>query len=452
MNKFASSPVTKAFQKQKKAFLPDFKGKVVAGVSGGPDSMALLYLLHRHEVDTVAVHINYRLRGEASDKDQLLVEDISAMWNLECASIRLDPEEAEKKNFQAWARDRRYQIFRDIKREYSADYILTAHHEDDQLETILQKMMRGAGLSAWKGMDLLDGDLFRPLLEVSKKEILQFIQDFHIPFRMDRTNEESTYARNFIRNNWFPELNRLFPGWKSNLLRIPDRANEFSLMADLLLEQTRDSSGGLDRQKFLALPPEIRPVIFQRHTEHSGLDVNLSRNFLEKLDSLDTLQTGKSISLSGNLYLLRDRNSFKINEDQAGDHSLTITLDEEDLGNERDYGFLMIQFAEPPETFFDNQLVLDVQPLQFPLTLRRWKDGDLFRPFGMKGSQLVSDHLTNRKVSSAQKKEAKVLESFDGTICAVIFPPHSGAESLGTISERVRCTPETRKTLIIRKK
>lgn len=107
--------------------------------------MAMLYLLHRFGIDTTAVHCNYQLRGEASDKDQKLVEEICAYWNIECVSMRLDSSEETDGNFQDWARKRRYQAYEDIKKEYNADLILTAHHEDDQLETILQKILRGSG-------------------------------------------------------------------------------------------------------------------------------------------------------------------------------------------------------------------------------------------------------------------------------------------------------------------
>jgi tRNA(Ile)-lysidine synthase len=451
MSKFALSPVTKAFLNQNKIYLPDFSGKVVAGISGGPDSMALMYLLHRRQIETVAVHVNYRLRGEASDRDQELVEQIAATWNLECVSVRLDPDEGDGNNFQAWARDRRYEIFRDLKRECNARYILTAHHEDDQLETILQKIMRGAGLPAWKGMDVLDGDLYRPLLGVSKSEILAFIQEFNIPYRIDRTNEESTYARNFIRNNWFPELNRLFPGWKSNLLRIPDRSDEFLRMADLIFEYTRHEPDGLHRQKFLDLPREIQPVVFQRFAEQSGfLNLQVSRGFLKSTGRLKTLQTGQVLQLSDDVEVIRDRGSFKLIERKTA-LPKTVTLSKEQLEEGQELFHFKIEIAAPPEQFPGNRLYLDVQSLTFPLALRHWKAGDSFQPFGMTGNQLVSDHLANRKISSALKKQAKVLESFDGTICAVIFPHHSGTEQPGTISERVRCSPETKQTVTIRK-
>ncbi|MEX0823570.1 MAG: tRNA lysidine(34) synthetase TilS, partial [Balneolaceae bacterium] len=170
MSKFESSSVVKSFKKHGEILLKK-NNPVVVGVSGGPDSMALLYILYRLAVPTVVVHCNYQLRGRASEADQDLVEQICILWEMECVAVRFDTMGEEGHNFQDWARDERYRIFRDIKKEADADYILTAHHRDDQIETIFQKILRGAGLAAWKGISVCEGDLYRPLLEVSKADI-----------------------------------------------------------------------------------------------------------------------------------------------------------------------------------------------------------------------------------------------------------------------------------------
>ena len=442
--------MTTEFQKQIKAYLPEDLRKIIVGVSGGPDSMALLYLLHRHEIPAIAVHCNYQLRGKASDQDQNLVEDICAHWNIECVSVRLNPEESKGSNFQAWARHRRYQVFRDLKADYKASLIATAHHEDDQIETILQKIMRGAGLSAWKGMDVLDEGLFRPLLNLSRSEIMQFIQEFNVPYRMDRSNEESTYARNFIRNNWFPSLNELFPGWKSNLLKLPDRADEFQIMSKKILNDISEHPLMLKREAFLALDPKIRPVVFQSFIQNSGLKIDLSRGFLEEIDQLERLQSGKIIEVSDKYQIIRDRHLFKL-MDRCTFDITPVRLSKDDI----EYGFsdgsYKFELEPAAASFSEEKLYLDASKIKFPVLLRPWIDGDSIQPFGMEGSQLISDHLTNRKIPSSEKRKAKVLHAFDGTICAVIFPPKFDNTQPGTISELVRCTPETKKMLTIRR-
>lgn len=418
------------------------------GASGGPDSMALLYLLHREGIEAVAVHCNYQLRGENSDRDQQLVEEIAFHWGMESVSLKPDPEGSKSGNFQQWARDERYRIFSELKQEMGASLILTAHHEEDQAETILQKMLRGGGLSSWQGMKVLDKDLFRPLLHCTKSEIMQFVQEQHIPYRIDSSNEESTYARNFIRNNWFPEMNKLFPGWKKNLLRVTERAREFQGLTDIVLSNMKEGKGRLNRTRFLSLNSDLRRVIFHRflETEYRGMD--MSRSFLEQLNRLETLQTGGSVSLTTGVRLVRDRDHFVIDKtrDANDEHYL---ISREELSDGFHAGQIHLSLKPFQQELDEGNLSLDLSRLSFPLTLRRWINGDSFQPFGMKGTQKVSDHLTNRKVPSPKKKEAFVLLSFDGTISAVIFPYSEDGTLTGTISELYRCTSSTSHILTI---
>ncbi len=413
--------------------------------------MALLYLLHRAGIKTTAVHCNYGLRGKASDNDQQLVEEMCGMWGFDCISLRLNFEEDGSGNFQNWARKRRYEIFRDLQGELNTAAVATAHHSDDQVETIIQKLLRGAGMSSWKGMVSFDGWIFRPLLEVSKQEIMQFVQEFKIPYRIDGTNEESTYARNFLRHSWFPELERLFPGWHDNLLRIPDRAMEFEAMTDHILSGLSEHPERMNRSGFLSLNETIRPVILHRFVERSGAGFPPSVSFLEASNNLEILQTGKRLQLSVDLSIMRDRNFFHlVSEKRADAEPFTLALEAAENGREV-HGF---RVAVESFTGYDDPAVLylDSEKIEFPITLRPWQGGDQFTPLGMSGTQLVSDHLTNRKVSSPGKADTLVIESFDGNVCAVIFPHNSAEGRIGTISDSVRCGPETKHVLTIRKK
>lgn len=448
MSKFESSPINQHFKKCKDAYPELNAARVIVGVSGGPDSMSLLYLLNRHSVDTIVVHCNYQLRGKASDQDQSLVEEVCALWGMECVSVRLDSDKSDGGNFQDWARNERYRIFQDIQKEYQADYILTAHHEDDQIETLFQKILRGAGVISWRGMSLLEGVLMRPLLGVSRSEIMSFVQEFNIPYRIDGSNEESTYARNFIRNQWYPELNRLFPGWKLNILQLPDRADEYREMSDMILTQIEDSPGRLNRERFLELNECLKPVILHRFIQLSGYSVDVSRGFLTNLEGLNNLQTGKRIQVAESVFLLRERESFILHQERAATES-AVVIEEHGLDQRRTlFGFNW--FVEEDFSSVDSSLIqLDYGKLLFPLTVRPWKAGDQIQPLGMKGRQNVANLLTNYKVPASLKKNAKVVESFDGTVYAVIFPDRTNSGQFGVISEKVRCDEKTAKTLMI---
>lgn len=450
MSKFESSPVLKAFQSQLKNFQKDSQ-HLLCGVSGGVDSMSLLYILHRLNIQTTVVHCNYGLRGEESDSDQKMVEQVSMMWGMECISTRLDSYEAESDNFQNWARNRRYQIFRDLKSELDADYIVTAHHQDDQIETILQKILRGAGMGSWKGMDVIESDLFRPLLNCSKEMIRSFADEYEIPFREDRSNFTDDYARNFLRNEWVPKLAELFPGWRENLLKVRRRSDEFSLLADELLSQIKRRRDCIDRNKLKEIRPALYPVLILEFIKQNIPDCSVSAGFLEQITRILELETGGIIRINDDYSLIRNRDELLIHQKRV-EKKREIIIDQSDL-NDGEVSTGQLSISLNP---WNNQLELealqfDAECFCWPLTLSEWKDGDSIQPLGMKGSQLISDLLTNSKISSAQKKQAKVIQSFDGILCAVIFPHKDKNGRIGIISDRVKCSASTSQTVTIEK-
>ncbi len=418
-------------------------------MSGGPDSMALLYLLKRAGVKTFVVHCNYGLRGKSSDNDQALVEEMCMLWNIECNTVRLDVKESSEKNFQNWARDRRYEIFFDLKKQFEANYIVTAHHQDDQIETLFQRILRGSGLSSWSGMSVMDGKIFRPLLDVSKTEIMEFVQQFNIPYRIDSTNEESTYARNFLRNNWFPELNNKFPGWRTNVLAISQRAKEFNQLVKLAAEHVVTEEGNLQRDEFLSKPEPVQRALFHYAMKNQDANTHISGKFLENINKLSMLQTGAKLPISGTWNVIRDRDYFVISTSESEKSEKQTVTKNDVCNNGAESKFFSLNKADFSGDFHQNQLSLDIDSITFPITIRQWQNGDTFSPLGMQGSQLVSDHLTNRKIPAVLKKSVKVIESFDGTICAVIFPPNSGIDEIGTVSDVCRCTEKTNESLIL---
>lgn len=449
MSKFELSPIVTEFKKQHSANVKK-ECSLIAGVSGGPDSMALLYLLHRFDANCTVVHCNYGLRGEASDKDQELVEKMSGLWGFDCVSVRLEQDDGSEGNFQQWARNRRYQVFYDLMREVKADYIATAHHKDDQVETILQKILRGSGMSSWKGMSVLEDNLYRPLLNISKKEILSFVQKFNVPFRMDGSNEESTYARNFLRHSWVPQLEKLFPGWDSNILKLPARAEEFKKMVDYILNDVAVEGEALNFKKFSDLDAVLQPVILHSFITKLDPEANISSRFLRNISDLSNLQTGGEVRVTDEITLKRDREFLIL----AGRHRQANSF-ESIVINELDHSFEFAGFSfsrnQKPTNFNPSELSLDLGKLTFPIKIRLWEKGDEIQPLGMKGTQQVADHLTNRKISSIEKKQALVLQSFDGTIHAVIFPHELENSQIGTISEKAKCDDSTETTLCIRK-
>ena len=424
--------------------------RFILAVSGGPDSMALLHVFWKLNVDALVAHINYGKRGDASDKDAELVEQMSYEWGFDCHSVKVDVEEAGNRNFQQWARKIRYEVFRSLADEYDADGIALAHHEDDQVETILQKLFRGAGLESWSAMDIWDGELFRPFLQAGREEIISYCEQRAIPYRIDESNLGTDFARNFLRNEWLDRLEGHFPGWKKNVKRLPGQAETFSDALSWISDRITDEMDRINREQFLSLEPELARALILKKLKEIDPAIELNRDALKEIDKLEQLQTGKSIQLGQSYEVLRDRDHFKIVYERP-DSLKMLELKRDEL-KKKPFSFnnLVFEIGECEEPEFGKALYLDAEKLKWPLTLRNWKPGDSFQPLGMEGHQNVSDHLTNRKVSAAEKKSALVVVSFDETICAVIFPPIENRRPPGTIAESVKRDSTTGQCLIIK--
>ena len=416
----------------------------ILGVSGGPDSMALMYLFYLLNQDALIVHINYGKRGKQSDKDQELVEQMAFAWGFECCSVWLNPKDAGNENFQNWARKKRYQFFEDLKADYRADAIVTAHHKDDQVETILQKILRGSGPVAWKGMEDWDGRLFRPLLPFSKAEILGFCETEAIPYRLDASNEESGFARNFIRNEISEKMDAFFPGWQQNLLALEDHAKAYQesirIVADRILKKNV-----LYVEKFADLPEVLKSAVLKFVLDEFGLNREYTRGELEELAELETLQTGKSREVAS-LVFTRDRDKILIHPNTS-----PLKIDEhiEEVEAEKGWEKHGIRLKQKQDFNTKATLRVDAGTLNYPLHLRNWEAGDVIQPLGMQGHQKISDHLTNRKIPTISREKALVLCESDGTIYAIIYPVETSGGAKGAIAESAKISASTKNILSI---
>lgn len=416
----------------------------VLGVSGGPDSMALMYLFYKLNIRGLVVHVNYAKRGPDSDLDQELVEQLAFEWGFECCSLRLNPREAEGENFQNWARKHRYQFFRDLKTEYEADGIALGHHQDDQIETILLKLFRGSSPAAWQGMQTWDGELFRPLLNFTKKEILDFCKEEAIPYRIDASNESSAFARNLIRNELAEQMDELLPGWKQQVLALPEKGAIFEQSLGFITNQVF-GNGTINLKLFKKLPEQLKPDVLKNIFDRTGLEQAYSKGQLLSFSDIENLQTGKSYEI-GSYLLTRDRDEIHLHQKKHNNsvHD-SITRDEAQNGWENETVSIRITSQEKAAA----PLKLDEASLQWPLILRTWYSGDSFTPLGMKGSQKVSDHLTNRKIPTISREKALVLCGSDGTIYAIIYPLIANNDEWGAISEGAKISPESTTYLTI---
>ncbi len=236
--------------------------KIVLGISGGPDSIFLLEffvkLQKKYNLELIVAHVNYSLRGKDSEKDQELVEKLAQKYCLEM--FVLQPE-LPKKISENSLRDLRYEFMEEVRAENAFDFIAVAHTLDDQVETFLMRIIRGAGMKGLSGMQFKNNFIIRPLLEISKKEILLYLNKSHLTYRTDKTNKQNLFFRNKVRNLLIPFLEKNFnPNLKKT---IANSVNSISEDYDLISEVSKKNyPKDLSVKKLLQLHPALQKRIF----------------------------------------------------------------------------------------------------------------------------------------------------------------------------------------------
>lgn len=246
---------------------------VVVGVSGGRDSMALIYALRHQRADLtlIAAHVNHGLRFDA-DSDAEFVEGMMLRWEIECELF--SPRPPKEGNIEEWGREKRYEFFEKLRKKHKADFIVTAHHQDDDFESMMLHFVRGTRVKGLSGMQDTRGTLVRPLLYTSRAEINAFVATEEIPYRDDPSNEDDSLARNFLRNKVIPVLNHVYPGLAERWQKQKPYWLELQMMlensADLFLTEFLDKKNGLNRAAYKRLPYPVRATAlelwFQRST------------------------------------------------------------------------------------------------------------------------------------------------------------------------------------------
>lgn len=344
--------------------LPNRSEPVVVAVSGGLDSVVLWHMLHEAGYHGVVAHVNYGLRGADSDADEALVRRLAHQWGWEC---RVAHPALPAGNRQDEARKRRYAFFEDVRVETGASAIVLAHHEDDQVETIVLKLLRGARLDACHGMKPKRGFLVRPLLHVPRAELIAYAKTHELPWRDDASNLDRTYLRNQIRLDILPNMDRAL------LLRLG--AISETLAADLDRILAGHTDGALVKDSlFLGVESDVAKVAVCRFARGRG--VRLSDEEATALAGTTRWQTGKKVGP-----FLRERDGWVLATASAPESRGTLWLNAAVLG--------------------DSHVV------------RAWQAGD--RIDGKK----ISDIMTDAKWPSSFRKHAEVVVAGDGRIAAV---------------------------------
>ncbi len=399
--------------------------KVLLAVSGGVDSVILFHLFNESNFDFGVAHCNFQLRGKDSDEDAIFVKNLAKEMQVPFFEIAFDTSgyvEKNKVSIQVAARDLRYDWLEKVRLKNGFQYIATAHHLDDSLETVLYNFTKGCGIRGLHGILQKKEKIIRPLLFTYKKEILDFSKKHEIPFREDASNLTDKYARNNIRHHVIPALEKINPSLQKtaaeNIKRLQETEHLFNYAITLLQKEVSEPRGEqlfIHLEKLLATPAPSTLLFEILHPYGFNND-----QIAQMINSIGN-QSG-AIFHSSTHQVLLDRDFFIVKKTtQAFDDQFIISKNDTHITFPEGQLSLEIKDQFPDFSQEENHLAhFDLAKITFPLTLRKWKAGDYFQPIGMNGQgKKVKKFLTDLKLNRFEKEAVWVLES-NGKICWVV--------------------------------
>lgn len=418
--------------------------RLLIALSGGGDSMALFHLMTALGYSCEVAHVNFQLRGEASDKDEALVRKVCKDQGLVLHSMREDTEAyavAHKCSVEMAARDIRYAFFIQLLEDRKLDYVLVAHHQDDVVETFFINLMRGTGLSGLSGMDVLRQRIMRPLLSCTHQELLSYLDTKDLPYCTDHTNYDTSILRNKLRHDIIPAFEERKPGFGNLMQRTLARLKESEKLVLAYAEEWREkytySKQGclyIDKEALFnsASPSEVLYRVLQPY--HFPVSV------VDAISRSADLRIGAQY-FSDNDVLTVDRAYLLVTPIAKDEDIITINTIDDFRNLPIAIEAIMVARADCHFSASNRYAYFDAELVSFPLTLRRWQQGDVFAPFGMQGKQKkVSDYFIDNKVSQPQKEAAWFLCNDDRIMWIVSYRS----------DERYKVCAETEQVLILK--
>ena len=407
--------------------------RVIVACSGGPDSVALLYLLYqikeKYDLKLFVALINHKLRGEESDKDERFVKSLARDLRLDFHTRSFDVAKIARKkklSIEEAAREVRYQYLDKLAQRLKATKIALGHNADDQAETVLMRLIRGTGALGLTGMSIVRGKIIRPLLQIKREEIEEFFKEQNLDFRIDSSNLRQDYLRNRIRLELLPHLKR---NYNPKIIDTLNRtASILTAQEDYLEKETLKEFGkvakaqkekiSLDLDKLFSydifLQREMLRLVFERL---GGGGFKASFNLVERVLSLaQQKKAGRRVFLNKDVLAeisARHLNFYKVKKTEKDQplifpgivesRKFGIRLDSEVIKRKN--------LKEKPYSKDEMTAFLDWDKLKPPFILRNPRTGDRFRPQGMKGTKSLKDFLTDLKVPRYEKERVRVLTS-----------------------------------------
>ncbi len=393
------------------------KDKLLLALSGGVDSVVLCDLLHRAGHDFSIAHCNFQLRGEESDADEAFVSSLAKKYHCIFYSKKFDTAVYADKNkvsTQVAARELRYSWFTALIEQGPESILLTAHHANDNIETLLMNFFKGTGIKGLQGMEPKVKNkiwIVRPLLFANKEALLGYAKEKGLNWREDVSNTSDKYTRNYFRNQLIPSMQKVFPQVEDNLL---DNLARFAGI-EILYRQSVESAKKrllVERENELQIPvlkllktPAYETVLYE-----IVKDYGFSAAQVPEIIKLLHAENGKYIT-NEQCRILRNRNWLVLSEPHKPASKVLI----EEADKQVWFGMqtMLIEKKDGPVKIIADEQVaqLDAGKIKFPLLLRRWKQGDYFYPLGMKKKKKLSRFFIDKKLSLSQKENTWVLET-----------------------------------------
>ena len=395
--------------------------KLLIAVSGGIDSVALTHLLSILNFNISLAHCNFNLRQKESDLDEVFVKELGEKLSIKVFTTHFNTEKFAKENKQSTqiaARELRYNWFQELIENYKFNYVLTAHHADDNLETFLINLTRGTGLEGLTGIPEINGNIVRPLLKFSRDEVLSFAKQNKITWREDKSNASTKYIRNKIRHQILPILKEINPSLLETFAKTTDHLKDSQQIIEDRIEKI--SSEIIEKEKDV-IKIEIEKINRLLNPKAYLYQLLKTYNFTEwnDISALLSAQSGKQV-FSKTHILLKDRDFLLLSK-----RNLSTALEKEfqiDKNTSEITKPINLKFEEVKEKSTENKqsIYVDKQGLIFPLQLRKWQNGDFFYPKGMKGKKKLSKYFKDEKYSLLEKQNTWLLCNHNNAIIWII--------------------------------
>ena len=399
--------------------------RILVALSGGPDSVFLLHFFNKFKkkfkIQIEAAHINHKLRGKDSDRDEYFCEAICDELDIPLHIFAADIKSVSKKektSLEITGRKIRYKYFDNLLATIKNSKLASAHNADDNTETVLLNLIKGAGLKGLSGIPIKRDKIIRPILCLTKREILDYLEENKFEYRIDQSNLSSEYERNFLRNDIIPLIQEnLNPAFNNSVLNSSINFQKLNYLIDKLLSEFKTK---LDFKKndFLSIPVQIL-LQTDEFLISQLIKTSVDENFNVKIDAVDIKkilllakkQTGKSEELSLKLTATKERGKIVISKNNISPQKYEVEIK---IGEsiKIDKKIFSISPAKKESIILGkskNIEYISAEKVKGDFIIRNWHSGDRFKPIGMAGTKKISDYLNDIKIDAVKKKNQLVL-------------------------------------------